>query len=314
MQITPGQQGIAYALLAQFIWGVGPIYFKTASVASHYEIFVYRIITSFFILCVIYLLLHRTFALKIFFSIKNSWPWLLASTTFLFTNWYLFIWSISKGRFIDVSLAYFISPVIISLIGYLFLRDRLHLLQKIAIALTVLGVLYQLVLQQTLSLSAIILSISFSLYGLIKKYHPIPAINGLFFEITIMLVPTALFVFWLTAHEHYQFTTSFSSISTLLITGPITCIPFLCHITAARKITLSTLGTLQFIGPLITFFVGIFVYNESTQGGWPSIILILFAQFLFICTALFQMFKETYNPFKNGFVKEKIFKKPADTI
>jgi chloramphenicol-sensitive protein RarD len=48
----------------------------------------------------------------------------------------------------------------------------------------------------------------------------------------------------------------------LLAAGPFTAIPLLLFAAGARRVSMTTLGLLQYIGPTIAFMLGIWVFHE----------------------------------------------------
>jgi chloramphenicol-sensitive protein RarD len=186
------------------------------------------------------------------------------SALLLSGNWLLYIWAVNNGHVIEASLGYFINPLVNVMLGYLVLKERLRRVQWSAIGLAALGVLWLTWQAGHMPWIALMLAASFGGYGLMRKTAKLGALEGLSFE-TMILFPFALaYLVWLTLHGQNAFmTTASDSTRWLLVaSGPITAIPLLLFASGARKIPLSVLGLLQYIGPTIQLSLGVFVFHE----------------------------------------------------
>ena len=101
---------------------------------------------------------------------------------------------------------------------------------------------------------AIVLALSFGLYGLVRKTAPLGAMEGLGLE-TLLMAPiaAAALLFW-TA----QGTSAFAigepvTLMWLLLAGPLTAVPLLLFAAAARRLPLATIGLMQYLSPTIQF-------------------------------------------------------------
>jgi len=115
---------------------------------------------------------------------------------------------------------------------------------------------------------ALLLAGSFGMYGLMRKTAALGALEGLSME-TMLLFPFALAVMgWLTAQGENSFINTASDTTRWLLAalGPVTAIPLLLFAAGARRIPLSVLGLLQYIGPSIQFMIGVFLFHEAFSG------------------------------------------------
>ena len=228
------------------------------------------------------ILVHRVLWSLLFLAIiltcRRQWAWLrdlrsrpkvmasfAVSSLLLSGNWLLYIWAVNSGHVIEASLGYFINPLVNVMLGYLVLKERLRRGQWAAIALAMLGVLWLTWQAGHMPWIALTLAASFGGYGLMRKTAALGALEGLSFE-TLILFPFALgYLVWLSMHGQNSFATAASDSTRWLLVaaGPITAIPLLLFATGARKIPLSVLGLLQYIGPTIQMSLGIFMFHEA---------------------------------------------------
>ncbi len=255
------------------------------------EILVHRVLWSLLFLAVV-------------LAVRRQWSWLgqlrsqprvmggfVLSSLLLSGNWLLYIWAVNNGHVIDASLGYFINPLVNVMLGYLVLKERLRPVQWTAIALAGVGVAWLTWQAGHMPWIALLLAASFGAYGLMRKTAALGALEGLSFE-TLILFPFALgYVVWLSLHGANSFVTTDSDSTRWLLVaaGPITAIPLLLFASGARKIPLSVLGLLQYIGPTLQMSLGIFFFHEVfTQERLVGFVLIWSALAIYAAEGLYR--------------------------
>lgn len=213
-------------------------------------------------------------------TMRRQWTWLrdvmrrpkvlagfAVSALLLSSNWFIYIWAVNNGRVVDASLGYFINPLFNVLLGSLLLRERLRPVQWGAVGLAACGVAWLTWQGGGLPWIALLLAMTFGLYGLLRKTASLGALEGLSLE-TLLLFPLAAgYLFMLAQSGHSGFLTASSKTQWLLVAaGPITAIPLLLFASGARRIPLSLLGLLQYIGPTLQLLLGVWLYHEPFAG------------------------------------------------
>lgn len=257
------QKGILYAASAFFFWGLFPLYFKLLKAIPSLELLLHRMLWSLLFLMLI-------------LAWRRQWSWLTAlvkqpkvlagfslSALLLSGNWFLYIWAVNHDHVVDSSLGYFINPLVNVMLGYLLLKERLRPGQWLAIAVAGCGVLWLTWQAGQLPWIALVLACTFGTYGLLRKTAALGALEGLSLE-TMLLSPLALGYFvWLAWHGNNAFIhASWHDQIWLILAGPITAIPLLLFAAGARRIPLSLLGMLQYIGPTLQLGTGILIFHE----------------------------------------------------
>jgi chloramphenicol-sensitive protein RarD len=260
------RNGIINAISAYLLWGLAPIYFKLISSISSDEIMVHRIIWSSLLLFVIVILSKKWRVLTQTLKQPKLLAKLTLSASFLLVNWFLFIWAINNDHLLDASLGYFINPLFSVALGVIFLGERLRKMQKFAVALALAGVLIQLIAIGSLPMISLALAGTFGIYGLLRKKMLLDSFVGLLIESSMML-PLALvyWLFFIESNTANMFENSNHLNLLLIAAGIVTTAPLLCFTAAAKRLTLSTLGFFQYIGPSIMFILATFYYHESLQ-------------------------------------------------
>jgi len=255
--------GVLSAGCAFLMWGVFPLYLKTLKAIPPLEILSHRVFWSFIMLALILTLRHQWGWIT---SIKKN-PLItaafIASASMLAINWVVYIWSINHDRIVDASLGYFIAPLFNVLFGVM-LGERLRLWQWISVGLADTGVAWLTFSAGQLPWIGLTLAFTFGLYGLLRKTASLGALEGLTLETLVMLPLSALFLLLPESGSSHAFVNAGINNSLLLIAaGPVTAIPLLLFAYGARRIPLSLVGILQYIGPTIQLLLGIYLYNEA---------------------------------------------------
>jgi len=182
---------------------------------------------------------------------------LAASALLIGGNWTLYVWAVAHGRVLEGSLGYYINPLMNMAAGALLFRERLDWVGWSAIGLAALGVCVQTVALGHPPYVSLVLAMTFTGYGLIRKQVAAEAQTGLFVE-CLVLAPLALaYILWLGQTGAGYFLTRPSPTILLLLAGPVTVVPLMLFSWAARRLPLSTIGFLQFIGPTMGFVIGV---------------------------------------------------------
>lgn len=182
---------------------------------------------------------------------------LTVSALLIGINWSTYVWAVGNGHTLDAALGYYIIPLFNMAVGALLFRERIDRFGLTAIALAAVGVVVQTLAVGRLPLLSLVLAVSFGLYGVIRKQLRAEAQTGLLVECALMAVPGLIYVLWL--HHAGGGVAWRSPGATLLLatTGPATVLPLALFAWAARRLPLSTVGFLQFIGPTMSFGVGL---------------------------------------------------------
>jgi chloramphenicol-sensitive protein RarD len=256
------RDGVLTALVAYVLWGVFPVYFKLVQAVPPTEVLVHRIVWA---VPFGALILH----------VRKQWPevrqafaspatlfWLALAALFISANWFIYIWAVQQEEVLQASLGYYINPLMYVIVGVLFLKERLRRPQIVSVLLAAIGVSYLTIRGGQFPFVAVSLALLFTLYGVIRKQVAVGAMPGLFIE-TLLLFPFAMaWLGWLMTTQQAEFASGSVSISLLLVlAGPLTVVPLMMFAVAARRLTLTVIGFMQFIAPTLQFIVGIF-YGE----------------------------------------------------
>lgn len=291
------RSGVFNAVAAYFMWGIAPLYFKLLVELGAGEILMHRIVWSSVFIFLLVLVTKKWTVLVQLCQQPKAIAKLSISAVVLAFNWLLFIWAVNNDHLLDASLGYFINPLFNVALGMFFFSERLRKGQIIAVGLAIFGVLVQLITLGSLPLISLALASSFAIYGLLRKKMHIDSLVGLLVESLIML-PVAI-IYWayfIDSATSNLLGNSSSLNFTLVMAGVVTTAPLLCFTAAAKRLTLSSLGFFQYIGPSIMFLLATFYFNEPLY-------MAEFITFAFIWSALALYSYDAYNNLKRQRVK-----------
>ena len=262
--------GLVYAALAYVIWGLFPIYFHALARVDALQIVMHRSLWCFVVVWAGLLAMGRLqWVLDVVRQPRLLGQFML-SALLLSTNWLLYVWAVNHGHVVEASLGYFVTPLVNVLLGTWVLKERPRRLQWIALAVAACGVLWLTLTLGRPPWIALGLAGSFGTYGLLRKTASLGALEGLALE-TAVIAPVALVALAVISAPHGGLPGLFAGMDTatiawLLLTGPLTAIPLLLFAAGARRLTLATLGTLQYLSPTIQFLLGVTWFGEPLQG------------------------------------------------
>jgi chloramphenicol-sensitive protein RarD len=182
---------------------------------------------------------------------------LALSTAAIFINWSIYVFAVTAGHVIEASLGYYINPLMNMAAGALLFRERISREGAIAIGLAVIGVAIQAAALGHLPIISLGVALSFCLYAILRKQVKADAQTGLFIECLILAIPGMAFVGWLASQGQGHFTASPETMLWLVASGPVTAAPLVLFSWCARRLPLSVMGFLQFIGPTIGIVIGV---------------------------------------------------------
>jgi chloramphenicol-sensitive protein RarD len=280
---NPPVNGLAFAVGAYVIWGFVPVYFKLLDGASPVEIVAQRILWSVPLLLGIMYFRSQLADFAAIFREKGQLRNLFASAALIAINWLIYIWAVSTDHILAASLGYYLNPLVNVLLGRLFLGEKLRKLQIAAVAVAALGVAILIGDALDTLWVSVSLAFSFGFYGLIRKITPVGSVPGLAVE-TTLLAPLALAaVMWLGQDGASSFGSDSITTGLLIFSGVVTAVPLLMFATAARRMSYTSLGFVQYLAPSIAFLLGVFVYNEPLSATKLACFVLIWTSIVIFC-------------------------------
>ncbi len=285
-------KGLGLGLTAYLIWGSFPLIITgLASFANPWEIVVWRIVFGFATAVVLISVTRSWASLRAVFRNRSMLGWIGLSSVLIMINWQVYVIGIASGRVLETSLGYFINPLVTIVLAVFFLREKLNLVQWMAVALGAIAVTVLSIDYGHLPWVALTLAATFGVYGLAKNKlgGQVTPLNSYAIE-SGALLPVAIIQGAIVASisPGLQITSQgWQGVAGLAFFGIMTAIPLILFGTAAENLPLSWIGFMQFMTPSIQFVLGLTVFKEQmSPARWVGFILVWLALLILTSDAL----------------------------
>lgn len=258
------RQGLAGAAAAFGLWGVLPLYFKILGRAGPLEIVAHRIVWALVFVAVLLAVRGGWREFRRAARSRRDLATFFATALLIALNWIIFVWAVGTDQVLQISLGYYINPLVNVVLGVAVFGERLSRWQLFAVLLAAAGVVNLVIAVGDLPWMALALAVSFAIYGLLRKTARVESLVGLALE-TAWLAPLAAgYLVYLAAQGAGAFGGHGIGFDLLLLAaGPVTAVPLLCFAIGARRLKLSTLGLFQYLAPSLQFLLAILWFGEA---------------------------------------------------
>ncbi|MGR3313212.1 EamA family transporter RarD [Roseovarius indicus] len=260
--MTEGGKGIAAIVAACTIWGLSALYYKLLDHVPPLEVLAHRTIWSFVFFAGVLIAQRRLAILRQALSNWKGVAIVAFAALMISCNWFVFISSIQTGHAIEASMGYYTFPLASVLMGAIFFRERLGPAQAAAVALAAIAVVVLAVGLGVAPWIPIIVAATFALYGVAKKWLTVGPVVSVTAEV-MLLSPIAAVLLWQAHHAgtgHYGADIPTSLL--LMFSGLLTGTPLILFSYAARRLTMATVGLLQYINPSLQFLCATLIFRE----------------------------------------------------
>lgn len=293
--------GLTYGLLAYGWWGfLMPLYLRWLGAVEPLEQLACRVVFAVPVMLAVLWMGRRFGALVGALRDGRTRMWLLVTSGLITVNWLAFVLAVSEGRLKEASLGYYINPLLNVALGRMFLGERLRRVQWLSVGIAACAVGYLMFDQARAAVVGgggqvpwitVTVALTFGTYGLIRKRVKADAAVGLSAETLILLVPMlgvlgwvawrgeSAMLGWLVPGAGAElgeradpaagtWLGAVPMAARLTLAGAITALPLLWFVEAARRLTLATVGVLQYIAPTGQFVVAVWLGREAFTPPW----------------------------------------------
>ena len=262
------RSGLIFGLVAYGWWGLVPLYFAALPAGMPAgEILAHRITWSLPILLVLTAIVGGWADLYRVLRNRRLVLTLLLSSTLLAINWLLYIFATVTHRVPEASLGYYMMPLVNAALATLVLGEKLRPAHYPALALVAIGVAVPAIIGGYFPWLAISLTVSFGLYGLVRKRVPVESMTGLTVETLLMLPASLAFLVYLWATGENHMGSDLGVNALIAFSGVVTVVPLLTFTLSIRRLPLLAVGFLQFLSPTIQLILAVTVLNHGLAPG-----------------------------------------------
>lgn len=256
-------KGLIYALACSVLWGVLPIYWQSLRPIESSVIIFYRIFLVGLVCFILSLKMYGMEEIKKHLRPKGAKLKYFLAGVIITANWSIYIWAVNADQVIQTCVGYYIEPLMVSVFGIMFFKEKLTKWKLTALILACVGVIVLLVHFKEVPLIALSIAITFATYAALKKHFNLPSVLSLLYETMFLMIPALAVIIYLeatgqgaiAAGEPYQY-------GLLMLCGPITALTLIFFAEAANRVPLITLGIIEYISPSLALVIGIFLLKE----------------------------------------------------
>ena len=260
--MTEPRKGAVAMVLASIIWGLSAIYYKQLSGIPPLEVLCHRTLWSVIVFIFILRLQDRLQDLKLVFLNKKLILGLFWAAAMISINWFFFIWSVHNDRATEASFVYYIFPLVAVLFGLIFFKEQLSLMKWCSVFLAIFAVTTLAISQNILPFVALVLSVTFGIYGALKKQINLGPVLSVTTEVILLLPLAITFLLYWHSSGSGSFGKDIETTSLLIFSGPMTAVPLMLFSYAARRVQMTSLGIIQYLNPSLQFLVAVFIFAE----------------------------------------------------
>lgn len=291
--VSEKAKGVGYGLFAYLIWGSFPLVIAMLSFADPFEIVVWRVIFGFVFGFLVILISRNLKEYLAVFKEPKQLAWIFLAAVVIYINWQVYVYAVADNHVLEAALGYFINPLVTIALATIFLKEKLNVLQWVAVGLGGVAVLVLTVNYGQPPIIALTLALSFGIYGLAKNKlgGKVSALNSFTIETTLLLPLGIGQLIWLASMTEIQFGSA-GLIPSLGLAGygVLTAIPLLLFGAAAKRVPLSYIGFMQYLTPTLQFLLGLLVFQEPMPTArWIGFFMVWFALAVLSFDALRQL-------------------------
>lgn len=269
VKLSNSAQGVLYATAAYVWWGFLPLFWAIFDpVGNGWEVIAHRIFWTGVLLAVwiAFVLAFTRFVtfVKAIWQSRRQTVLLLCAAVVSALNFWVNVAGVITGHVVELGIGTFLTPLLTIALGIVFFHERPPLLTWIAIASALAGVAVMIVQVGRFPFYALMVSSTWAAYGALKKALMVDAVLSLAVE-TFLMMPLAVgYVAYLTVmgSSHFSPTADPGLAAAFVATGVMAAVPLVAFTIGAMRLSLSVLGFIQYLAPILIVALGVFVFGE----------------------------------------------------
>lgn len=263
-------KGVFAMIAACTVWGLSPLYYKLIAHVPPLEVLSHRTLWSFVLFGAILVWQKRMPKVWALLAFGRTFLLVFIAAVVISVNWFLYIYAVQIGRTVDSSLGYYMFPLMAVLLGMLVFGERLTRWGWLSVLIATIAVSTLAIGLGATPWISVALAATFGIYGVLKKWANSGPVVSVTAEVLVLL-PAALIWLWgvhfqgwtgITAQSGGVFGGSFRDSFVLMLSGPLTAGPLILYSFAARRVTMATIGLVQYLNPTLQFMCAVVIFGE----------------------------------------------------
>jgi chloramphenicol-sensitive protein RarD len=257
-------RGVRAGIAAYSIWGLLTIYWKQLTGFNAVELIGWRIVSASIVMAVVVTGRGRWPAIRAAFADRALAGRIAVAAALLTANWTSYVYAIVHDRVIETALGYFMAPLGTMVLGITVLKERPSTAQKVALVLATVAVVELTVSYGRPPVAALVMAVTWSVYGLLKRRVPLAAVDSFAAESFVLVIPAVIVVAATPGlADSIPRSGDAADLALVSLSGVATAVPLILFAFAATRVPLTVLGPLQYLIPTINFLLGWALYDED---------------------------------------------------
>lgn len=288
-------KGVALSVLASITFGVLYFYTQFLQPLDSEETFAWRMLSTLpFITLFMWWSGDLKHVVEIFRRVLQQ-PllllWLLISSFLCTTQLWLFLWGPINGRGLEVSLGYFLLPLVMVLVGCVLYKEKLSSWQMLAVALAVLGVGHEIWRIGSVAWETVYVALAYPLYFFLRRQFKTDNLGGFWWDLFLIL-PVAFYLGFVYSDSMALLLNYSHLIWAVLGLGFLSALGLGSYILASRYLPFVIFGLLSYLEPVLLAFASMMLGERVKADEWLTYIPIWLAVLLLVIEGVLHVLKQ----------------------
>lgn len=288
-------KGVALSVLASVTFGVLYFYTQFLQPLDSEETFAWRMLSTLpFITLFMWWSGDLKHVAEIFRRVLQQ-PllllWLLISSFLCTTQLWLFLWGPINGRGLEVSLGYFLLPLVMVLVGCVLYKEKLSSWQMLAVALAVLGVGHEIWRIGSVAWETVYVALAYPLYFFLRRQFKTDNLGGFWWDLFLIL-PVAFYLGFVYSDSMALLLNYSHLIWAVLGLGFLSALGLGSYILASRYLPFVIFGLLSYLEPVLLAFASMMLGERVEADEWLTYIPIWLAVLLLVIEGVLHVLKQ----------------------
>ncbi|MCH7338757.1 EamA family transporter RarD [Acinetobacter higginsii] len=288
-------KGIAYSVLASVTFGVLYFYTQLLGAFDSEQTFGWRIIATLPVLTLFMWFSGDLSYIKHIFKRIVAQPSLLLlliiTSVLTSAQLWLFLWAPMHGRGLQVSLGYFLLPLVLVLAGSILYGEKLSKFQYVAVLLAMLGVGHEIWRLGSIAWETVFVALGYAAYFILRKKIQTDNLGGFWWDLLLTL-PVAIFFTQTGDSPYLKFLEYPSLILVVIGLGLLSAIGLGSYILASRYLPLIIFGLLGYLEPVLLALVSLLLGEKIGADEWLTYIPIWLAVLVLVVEGAMHLYQQ----------------------
>ncbi len=256
------RRGLPAMAACYLIWGFQPLYYALDSEVDTVFLLACRMIWAAAACLIILAFQHKLNLLAGIFRDRKKLAREIPASLLLLADWSIYLFAVRFGRIMEVSMGYYIMPLVMIFFGALIFKEKVRAGHIAALAAVVIGIILSVEGFGGFPAVTIALSLCFSVYSALKKGLEDDSIVTTTAEILLMLPAAVLILVIFGRNNGWLSGITFARQMFLMGSGIVTGLPMVFFAVGVKNIPLSLTGIFQYVSPSLAIVCSL-ILGES---------------------------------------------------